>query len=357
MSNVINNDDLIDNLLNAFSNIKINDNKNKGFIIFTKLCKKYLNKLHNLESIVYEGIIINYQIIKIFEDNTIRNNNDKNNKIRENIIIAIVNNKIPKEYYILSYFWNNLKNKLFDVLNIIFNNNLIDLECKKAGGRNKNYDFLISILDNDNKKINKKIEFKFNCEKIDKCPQFLSLSSKFNTNYTDIFYDNYLPQISKLYNIEIISKSLYNKHIYQTIYNKNIFFKDLYDNETKYIKEKKIIVDDSIDYYLKNNADKIDIIQLNNKFNESQIDKIYILYSIKEKKFFIDRLTDNELTLTGKFILEKNKQNYINKIIYETKYLTSQIHMLLRWRNHAGILNPAWQISIVRNYIYSCSFF
>ena len=43
MSNVINNDDLIDNLLNAFSNIKINDNKNKGFIIFTKLCKKYLN--------------------------------------------------------------------------------------------------------------------------------------------------------------------------------------------------------------------------------------------------------------------------------------------------------------------------
>ena len=123
----------------------------------------------------------------------------------------------------------------------------------------------------------------------------------------------------------------------------------MYDNETKYIKEKKIIVDDSIDYYLKNNADKIDIIQLNNKFNESQIDKIYILYSIKEKKFFIDRLTDNELTLTGKFILEKNKQNYINKIIYETKYLTSQIHMLLRWRNHAGILNPAWQISIVRN--------
>ena len=30
--------------------------------------------------------------------------------------------------------------------------------------------------------------------------------------------------------------------------------------------------------------------------------------------------------------------------------------MLLRWRNHAGILNPAWQISIVRNYTCSCSF-
>jgi hypothetical protein len=54
MSNIINNDDLIGNLLNDFSNIKINDDKNnKGFIIFTKLCKKYLNKLHNLESIVY----------------------------------------------------------------------------------------------------------------------------------------------------------------------------------------------------------------------------------------------------------------------------------------------------------------
>jgi CMP-2-keto-3-deoxyoctulosonic acid synthetase len=39
---------------------------------------EYLNKLHNLENIVYEGIIINYQIIKVFEDNTIRNKREKN---------------------------------------------------------------------------------------------------------------------------------------------------------------------------------------------------------------------------------------------------------------------------------------
>ena len=55
---------------------------------------------------------------------------------------------------------------------------------------------------------------------------------------------------------------------------------------------------------------------------------------------------DNTLINKDKFKLKSGNHGLFNTIIFYNDY--TEIHMLLRWRNHAGILNPAWQISIKR---------
>jgi hypothetical protein len=77
--------------------------------------KKYLNKLNNLPCINYQ---IKNQIFKIIYSDinafviSDKKYNDKNNKTRENIIGAVINNKIPIEYYKYSRRWNNLKKNI-----------------------------------------------------------------------------------------------------------------------------------------------------------------------------------------------------------------------------------------------------
>ena len=356
-----------------------NFNKSKSQYIIKKFINNYINKLKNLKSIKYNKYIIEYRSIFLFEKTSKRDKNDISNKIRELVICNIINNNIPEQYFIYSRLWKIFKNKLLLSINKIFdiisinksNSELINLSfenfiCKIHAGK-KNYDFLITYT-NNNKEISKKVEFKFNSDKIDNCPQFLSLSNKFNiekssdnekVKYTEIFYDIYLEKITSLYNIETtITKNNYFKYVYQQNFHKNIFFKNLYEKESDFNNkknednnkknEKKIIVDESIDYYIKNYVDKIDINKLTHKFLQSQEDKIYLLYDIKKHNFYIDKINDEELKLLDKYIFKKNKDGLINTIIYETISKTTTIHMLLRWRNHSGILNPAWQISLKR---------
>ena len=66
-----------------------------------------LHKVFNLKSFIYNNKNINDKSINAF-NLSIRQLNDKNNKIRENIIGAIINNKVPENYYILNK-WLYLK--------------------------------------------------------------------------------------------------------------------------------------------------------------------------------------------------------------------------------------------------------
>ena len=58
-------------------------------------------------------------------------------------------------------------------------------------------------------------------------------------------------------------------------------------------------------------------------------------------EFYKDTINIDELTVTK---IEKITKN---TLVLQTNS-TSKINMLLRWKNHAGILFPAWQISITR---------
>jgi hypothetical protein len=76
-----------------------------------------------------------------------------------------------------------------------------------------------------------------------------------------------------------------------------------------------------------------------------------MLYCPKEKKFYRDDITPEELTISEEHMgIQVGKNGNVHTLIFYTgEDKTTSINLLLRWRNHAGILNPAWQISINRS--------
>lgn len=285
--------------------------------------------------------------IQLFNNNDkqLKKDNDANNKIRENIIYSIIKKQIPNEWYEKNIKWYNLKTKLLEIFNLSFyndDNNYDNIDIELKGGRKYNYDFELIFLKN-NEIINKEcIEFKYNSFRIDKYPQFLSVSAnKFikGIDYAEYFYDNYISDISKLINTTIPDKSNYMKYIYNNDYNKLTFFSELKKKENLIIKEKKEIVSKSIKNYLTNYL-ILDIEMINKFFQEKQLNKHYILYH--NDKFYYDSIKKEELEIIG---IETIKNN--NCLILNTNSNT-KIEMLLRWKNHIGILYPAWQISLSR---------
>lgn len=331
------------------NSVSLMSKTNTSIIIIQQMYKKYLSTLKTLEVSKHKNIDISYNSIFTFDTTLFREDNDKNNKLREGIICSIINKSIPDTYFKYSYIWSDFREKLLKTINKIFEiDNYISLTCKPMAGRKYNYDFLISMKLKNNLTMTHKIELKFNSCKIDKCPQFLSLSSNFNTNYASFFYDKYLDEITALYSLPSITKEKYLKFVHQTDYEKDPWFKMLYDVEQIYIKNKKTIVDTSIDDFISNAITSINTDLLTKKFIETQNGKMYLLYCPIKKQFYTDEIIIDELTLTGTYSLKQNRENLINTIVYDTLIPTTKISMLLRWRNHAGILNPAWQISINR---------
>jgi hypothetical protein len=96
----------------------------------------------------------------------------------------------------------------------------------------------------------------------------------------------------------------------------------------------------SITDYLTQYGNTINIEYFTEKVRTTQSDKIYILWH--NGKFYIDKIHDNEMS--GIYFHSIKNGNVIElKSSSNTTY-----SLLLRWRNHKGILNPAWQISMKR---------
>jgi hypothetical protein len=286
---------------------------------------------------------MNITDIDIFYNINEKKDNDKNNKIRESIIYSIIKNTIPEEWYKEDIRWLELKVKLFDIIkNLSDNIDYDDIDIILKGGRKFNYDFEILYL-SESLIINRKyIEFKYNTYMIDKYPQFLSISAnKFikSIDYAEYFYNNYISQLAKLIDIDIPNKKDYLKSIYSNDYSKLPIFEKLKENELSIMEKKKEIVSLSIKKYL-TDIIELDIDNMNKTFIEKQLNKDYILYY--KDKFYSDKIRKEELEIIG---IEKIKNN--NTLVLNTNSNT-KILMLLRWKNHIGILYPAWQISIIR---------
>ena len=215
-------------------------------------------------------------------------------------------------------------------------------------GRKYNYDFKIFNID-----LLYQNEFKFNAKSITDIPQILSLSSNFNTNYSEYFYDNYVGGISKLYGNDMINKDDYLINVHQTQYHKHPWFHHIYKNENEKLNEKKELVDKSIHEYLQilciENKDSFNLHKITNKLKETQLNKHFMLYDTHTNKFYYDKINENECIIKNIHSLKLNqKKKYYNTLILNTNNENTKIHMLLRWRNHYGILNPAWQIKMFR---------
>lgn len=272
--------------------------------------------------------------------------NDKYNKLREEILANILEDtyKTFKDDEEEGKFWILLENQWKEVLDKISTKKDSDtIQIKQKGGRGYNYDFDVIYL-KDNKVLETiKVEFKSGGTTIDEIPQFFNADAnkKFLLGYAEWFYDNYITKKEPFTKFDPPTKEKYLKEIYKNV-SKLEFFIKLKDEEKnkEFYKLKQKETMNSITQWLEENYKKLDLNELTKEFIRSQENKVFLLWN--KDTFAIDKFEKDELEVIT--IVGLNKQK--NSIIVNSKKI--QYSMLLRWKNHLGVLKPAWQISMKR---------
>lgn len=315
----------------------------KRFIIY---CCNVYSKFDN---VIYNKTTINYYSINSF-DLSSRTNNDKNNKIRESIIGAIINNKIPYNYYKYSFRWTKMKDEIDKYISELCILNKLTKQTQKCihkAGRKHNYD--LSLIINECKTFN--IEIKFNAQNIDETPQFVSPmkpSQYLETSYEEYYYDNYLTCLSNEFNLSLPDKKEYLNRIhsnkpkcmiqYQTKYYKGCKNSSNYtetEEDIKFYNRSKQLSEDSIKTFIMNN--NLNINELTNYLLTTQTDKVYMLYKLG--KYHLQCINPENYE-----IISYKKEPQLQRYIATTK-TGIKLKILLRWKNGNGIAYPAFQIS------------
>ena len=306
---------------------KLYENENckcKYILLIKHNIKKYMSTLKQLPIFEYNKIILSYPTINSFLISE-KKINDENNKLRENIVGAIINDKIPQEYYLYSNRWKYMKNNIFNYINCLakeHTNNNITIDkviCNHKGGRNSNFDFIITIND----KYNFNVELKFNASSISEAPQFVSPmkpSQYLSSSYEEYYYDNYIHILADYGKLIIPSKDKYLIQIHSTepecikAYQEKYYFGC--KSSSKYTGK-----EEDIGFYLK----------------AKKLSEESIVNFIKNNEFHkqIVNMDDYELISYTK---EKNR-------FVATSKTGHKIKILLRWKNGNGIAFPAFQIS------------
>lgn len=302
-------------------------------------------------------------INEFFCKNSGRENNDKNNKKRENVLANVIDMPSTHPYLQDSTWgsqWCEIQDKFTRLLNDkAYNENpkicFDKIDITHKGGRRYNFDLKVDFT-KDSTSVYKipKLEFK-NCKSFEHLPQFLSLSTESPIqpfvnceSYADFYYHNYLPSIVELYEpytFELPSLKVYKKLVQRTDSKVLPIFNEMKTRE-KDIDKKTMsqIVDRSGHEYLKIFGKKefFNIVALDKKIQTSQAGKTFVFWdgdTFKEEPIDLERLK-----LTGINHLKVNKNGLYNSIVCDTK-TGDYVNFLLRWKNHKGIQNPALQIS------------
>lgn len=293
-------------------------------------------------------------LISTFFTSSTRSANDATNKIREKVLENII--APPIEYLQdtdYGHLWQHVHNEWNAIIDKIVDRKLyLSLELKILAGRGNNHDanLICRITDSTIDRIIK-IEFKYGAKSICSIPQFLSLQTNqptlkmFNEPYDIFYYHHYIDLYIACDPGGITEPKpavdIYLKCVRSTDYTIHPFFIQLKEREPIAKLNKNKVVNDSIQDYLRQYAHSIDTTQLKQKIIQTQQDKIYLLWS--NQKFHLDEIHINSIRhIEFSSISDKG-----NVIILRSGGDVG-LHMLLRWRNHKGILNPAWQISMKR---------
>lgn len=297
--------------------------------------------------------IINIDInnINLFYTKPHKSKNDKNNKIREQIIFELLNETIDKSFLKDNDLWLNLQIELNEYINNLKPFNCEYFKITHSCGRNSYSDFTIIFYDNNNCEIST-TNLEFKCNNI---PQFISptkpsryILSDLNS-YEDYYYDNYLESVCEILNEPIPDKEIYLHQIHsmnpqcmlnhQLKYNKGSHSKDHIDDK-KITKQIKDISKRSITAYLEQST--LNIETLNVYFANSQSNKQYMFW--KDGKFIEYKITTDDITLEpGDIQLNKQKNSFIVKTKSNKK-----LKFLLRWKNGNGIAFPTFQVQLLK---------
>jgi hypothetical protein len=287
-----------------------------------------------------------------------REKNDEFNKRREQILVDTFQGKTSSFFSSPEYGiqWSTLDRKFQVALQELAKRCEIadyqKIELIKKGNRGNNHDFTIRyVLANEVKEI--KGEFKFGGSSISNLPEYFNPSAdkEFHDQfYARYFYRNFLPKIASLYSITtpLPTEDEYFKLVHKNT-SKHPFFLALrkaeddakLDATSTLYNDKQKIVCQSITEYLTLVKDTTKLETITSEFQRSQDNKQFLLYENGE--FHLDSLKPEEL-IASNVVEIKNG----NKLIIQSADNHTRHEMLLRWKNHLGILFPAWQISICR---------
>lgn len=283
-------------------------------------------------------------IAKFTRFNAGRHLNDINNKLRENVITHLWNP--PKDFVDHPEFgvkWTETSDKFKKSVSSLCVVPFDDLVVKKKAGRKFNYDFKFTYMKDRVVVHTENIEFKHNAKSICDNPQYVNLSENIGFmpyhSYGEFFYDEYIEKLCELAELEVPNKDTYMKFVYQNNYSKFPFFEKLKAKEAEIKDKKSEMVNESISEYLEKYSAMLSLPMLNYEIERTQT-KQYLLWDGMD--FHLDKFTEDEMKVTGVDSIKNG-----NTIIVNSKG-TAKHHMLLRWKNHKGILYPAWQIKLAR---------
>lgn len=273
-----------------------------------------------------------------------KSKNDAENKIREEVLVFL-ENELPPEYA-SDEKWRNLHTQFHKTIKTLCPVEYSRVQIVKKAGRGFNYDFDVIYLDSTNAELHQaKLEFKHNSNKIEKTPQILSLQDRFGLidalTYSEYYYINYLDKYLAAieYDGEKPNLQEYISLVTGIAPEKHPMF--VFMREAEKGPSKKItsaIVKESIHTYLQTYITKFNVDKFVKKLSESQKNKHFLLWDLSQ--FHIDTLSDDDIAI--QHIQLKSKNTII------ALSTTSEYNLLLRWRNHNGILNPAYQIKLTR---------
>lgn len=321
-------------------------------LIIQRSMVMFMSRLKSLPPISFNNGLISYSNINSFLLSE-RKSNDKNNKLRETIISAIINSAIPDKYYLYSLRWNSLRKKVsYYVLTIVKMKypdlHVESVKCIIRAGRGFNYDFTFTI----NELYEFNIELKFNADTIEDTPQFVSPmkpSQYLSHSYEDFHYTHYLNQISLLGNFPLPNKDVYLHEIhspsppcmkeFQDKYYKGCSQSSQYSGNQEdihFYEKSKELSKESIQRFIE--YSDLDITKLSSYLLSSQNEKYYMLY--KDNEFHVGIADMNNYQLIS---CEKcpEKSYYL-----ATSLSGKKIRILLRWKNGNGIAFPSFQISL-----------
>lgn len=276
-----------------------------------------------------------------------RAKNDANNKVREEVLQALSEGKIPAEFYQdatngtkWTHITEGFQQKVRELCPLEFDT----YKMTHKGGRNFHYDFDIDYLLSGVIVRSVKLEFKFGTKSIGKLPQFYQKNTNWDIingpSYHEYFYDNFLQHILALDPDAppVIERDVYIKLVMRTDPGCHLFFQYLREAKGIDSVKRKALIDKSIANYLKEYGTEIDLVKFNRTIAETQGDKQYLLYDPISKAFYLDKANFSTSSLVYGGVVKNN-----TIIVNSGKH---QFGLLLRWRNTNGILNPAWQVSV-----------
>jgi hypothetical protein len=280
--------------------------------------------------------------VQLFHGAGTRADNDANNRVREAVILGFFSSdsafEDPAYQGLRAEFETWLASKKAE-LGLPPETPLV----AEAGGGRKNADFLVTMGG-----VSLRPEFKYGATSLKAVPQFLSVAANRDwhqgESYAAYFYDNYLTQVCSIYGVtHEMSREEYVARVHCDSY-KPPLFAALYKAENEGTAEqkaaKKGLVDTSIRMWLETVKDKTNLAAINEVLATSQKEKTYLL--CKNGKFYSDAIRAEELQVVSVVGIR------LGKLLVLQTATTTRLEMLLRWKNHAGVCFPAWQIKLCR---------